>query len=62
MKLQNNLVNLDIQPPVQTNKLKLISLINEVLQELDCSKCGFATSKLDQFEKGLGTCMNHDTL
>lgn len=41
MKLQTNLVNHDIQPPVETNKLKLISLINEVLKEQNCSKCGF---------------------
>jgi len=62
MKLQTNLVNHDIQPPVETNKLKLISLINEVLKEQNCSKCGFQTSKLDQFEKGLGSCINHDSL
>jgi hypothetical protein len=33
MKLQTNLVNHDIPPPGETNKLKLIALINEVLQE-----------------------------
>jgi hypothetical protein len=62
MKLQTNLVSHDIQPAVETNKMKLISLIHEVLKEQNCSKCGFATSKLDQFEKGMGSCTNHDAL